>query len=184
MRHADRAIASSNPRSHYRSCKAPSHIDSESFRRPKSRRFLDDIPYDNAARSIWLTAQQLDRTPLMAKAYRVEPDEKLLAKIHLALDYWLVHDFKNPNWGRTRSACRCSSARPRSCFQPNVSKSRPTHREDHGAQRLEEMDRQNLVWGCANEIKRGLITGDDKLVTEGYSRMYEGSKQHSRGDPA
>jgi len=36
----------------------------------------DDIPYDNAARSIWLTAQQLDRTLLMAKAYRVEPDEK------------------------------------------------------------------------------------------------------------
>src|SRR6185437_1854463 len=62
-----------------------------------------DVDYADQARSGWKTQTHISRLLLMCRAWRLSadaghPDAKLLAAIHGALDFWLAHDFKNPNW--------------------------------------------------------------------------------------
>src|SRR5438105_427921 len=57
-----------------------------------------DIDFKDQARSLWPARNHLERTVLMARAYRAAPDHAMLAKIHAALDYWLARDYRNPNW--------------------------------------------------------------------------------------
>src|SRR4051794_16745566 len=57
-----------------------------------------DIDYSDQARSAWLPRQHLERAALMARAYSFSRDRTLLLKTQSALDYWLAHDYRNPNW--------------------------------------------------------------------------------------
>ena len=63
-----------------------------------------DIDYNNKQRSTWTTADHLERTISLLRSYHCAYCDKqassapVLASVHSALDFWLQHDFRNPNW--------------------------------------------------------------------------------------
>ena len=63
-----------------------------------------DINYKDQGRSRWETADHLERVMSLLRSYHCARCGKqagsapVLASVHSALDFWLQHDFHNPNW--------------------------------------------------------------------------------------
>jgi chondroitin AC lyase len=66
-----------------------------------------DIDYADQTPGPWKTSEHLNRLLVLAKAYstpsqKLYRDSGLLARILAAFDFWLAHDFQNPNWWHNR----------------------------------------------------------------------------------
>ena len=138
-----------------------------------------DIDYEDQARSEWKTSSHLINLLRMSVAYRVgadagKPDAALLAKIAGALEWWLDHDPKNPNWwhneigapkllGQTALVLGGALSANQLAGIVNILK-----RSDWS-----RWTGQNLVWGCQIQILRGIVTGETQTVTQAYSRLYD-----------
>jgi chondroitin AC lyase len=138
-----------------------------------------DLDYADQGRARWPLGEHLGRTLLMARASyilrdRNTPEEQLDAKTIAALDWWLDHDLKNPNWWWNEIGVPQFLGEISIFMQPKLS---PKRLDDV----VKIMRRsvwtkwtgQNLVWGTQIQILRGLLIGDAAAVREAYARMYD-----------
>src|SRR5437773_1507168 len=55
-----------------------------------------DVDYADQSRSHWRSRTHLERILQLAKAYRINGQNK--QQLDLASNHWLEHDYRNPNW--------------------------------------------------------------------------------------
>ena len=65
------------------------------------------IDYESKERSRWGTTRHLSNVLYLARAYtsgdtNLRDDLRLKKAVTRSLDYWLTHDFRNPNWWYNR----------------------------------------------------------------------------------
>ncbi|HEV2487968.1 MAG TPA: polysaccharide lyase family 8 super-sandwich domain-containing protein [Terracidiphilus sp.] len=138
-----------------------------------------DINYTDAARSVWVNADHLNRMLVMAKSARLarnggHPDEALEGKILLALKWWTDHDYRNPNWWWNEIGVPELAGEIGSLLGPQLP-------DDARAKIVAIMKRSdwhkwtgaNLTWGVGIEIVRGCLENDPASVAEGFERMYQ-----------
>ena len=134
----------------------------------------DDIDFSDKKRTYWSAEQHMDRVLLMARAYAINRDEKLLANANRALDYWLEHDYQNPNWWHNQIGIPQLVGQTFLLLQPQVTP-KQTKKVIEILKRAtwEKWTGQNLIWGVTIQICRGLIEDDTAAITQAFARMYD-----------
>jgi chondroitin AC lyase len=133
-----------------------------------------DVIYTDQARSNWLTARHLNNLLQMAKANAQQPDAKLKTAIVAGIAWWLKNDPHNPNWWHNEIGVPQLLGETALLMGDDLP-------DDQRAGVINIMKRsvwtkwtgQNLVWGCGNQIVRGILERNEKTVADAYKRMYE-----------
>ena len=68
----------------------------KSLRRPQCN--WSDINYKDKSRGAWKTREHMVRAEYMANALPLAENNSLASSVACSLGYWLLNDFKNPNW--------------------------------------------------------------------------------------
>ncbi|MBV9866972.1 MAG: polysaccharide lyase 8 family protein [Abitibacteriaceae bacterium] len=146
----------------------------------------NDVDYNDQTRGPWKTAQHLDRVQAMAKAYRTpgEPlnsDAALKGKILTSLDFWLQHDYRNPNWWHNQIGVPQTMGAILLLMEHDLS-------PDELAKGLAIMGRSswtneagkpanwtgaNMVWIASNRIIMGCLANSPGTVTEAFSKIFD-----------
>ena len=136
------------------------------------------IDYHQRRRSAWTTTRHLSNVLLLARAYRAPGSKlcgnaELLETLHAGLDYWLEHDFQNPNWWWNRIGVPRTLAPILLLMEDDLSDAQ----REKGLQILRRagigMTGQNLVWVTEITALRGILEKDPKLVATAYARIAE-----------
>jgi chondroitin AC lyase len=166
-----------------------------------------DIDYANTDRSVWTTSDHLKRVLLMAKLARFDRntdqrntdrrntdqrntdrrntdqrntdqrDAVLERDTHLALQWWLTHDYQNSNWWWNLIGVPELLGEIGNLMQPELSQEETSglvavlHRSDW---RGSKWTGANYTWELINQIARGLIENDPALVAAAYRQLGEG----------
>jgi chondroitin AC lyase len=138
-----------------------------------------DIDYGDQSRSEWKAAAHLLNLLRMAVAYRTgaetgRPDAALKQKTMAALRWWLDADPQNPNWWHNQIGTPKLLGEAALFLGEDV----PADALPRVINTLKRSDwskwtGQNLVWGCENQIVRGILARDPEVVSQGFARMYE-----------
>ncbi|MCL4481219.1 MAG: polysaccharide lyase 8 family protein [Bacteroidetes bacterium] len=137
-----------------------------------------NIDYTSKQRGSWQPAEHLSNLLVMARAYQ-QPgsalfhDPKLLAKFHLALNYWLANDFQCPNWWYPQIGVPMSFAPTLILMEEELSAEQRTK----GIQILDRakigMTGQNKVWLSGNVILKSLLTRDVATIRKAAQSIQE-----------
>lgn len=129
-----------------------------------------DIDYGDSSRSVWKTAEHLERLQRMAVAWAdpLSPrfhSDSLEGAIHKAFDYWLYHRFYNPNWWYNEIGVPQLVGNILILLRGHLSR----YERIRG---LEEMDQyringtgSNLIWSAGLGFHYGALTDDTALMT-------------------
>lgn len=133
-----------------------------------------DIDYTDQARSIWQARKHTERLLQMSRAHRLAPEPRLLQSILSALDFWILQDFRNPNWWQNEIGTPQLLGTTAILLGENLTDTRkekllPILKRSAWV----KWTGQNLVWGVTNQIQRGLIERNADTITEGYNRLYQ-----------
>jgi chondroitin AC lyase len=135
-----------------------------------------DIDYQDQERAFWKTEIHLQRVLQISKACRLtkEPDERLQNATAAALNWWLEHDPKNPNWWFNEIGIPQLMGEIGILLRPRLT---PQQRDKISQimQRGKWTTRtgQNLVWLTSIQVMRGLIENAPDTIDQAYKRMYE-----------
>ena len=134
----------------------------------------DDIDYKDEQRSAWPAQRHLDRTLLMARAFRLSRDATFRDKALIAIDYWLAHDYHNPNWWHNEIGVPQLLGQTTLLLQgemkpPQIEAVTKIMRRSVWT----KWTGQNLAWGVTNQIMRGLIENDADAIKQAYERLYD-----------
>jgi len=138
-----------------------------------------DIDYDSASRSFWMAGRHLDRILVLAKSYAT-PGQALYGDADLhrgvvaALDWWLRHDYQNPNWWWNQIGVPQIIGETALLLEDDLT---PERR----AKVLEILSRskwtpgqgQNTVWLAGNSAVKGLLEPDAGLVERAFSAIWD-----------
>jgi chondroitin AC lyase len=130
-----------------------------------------DVDYNDKSRGFWKTGAHLRRTLAMATLHADEkaagtPDQALEAATLLAAHYWIVHDFRNPNWWQNEIGIPGDMASILLLMENEMSP------EDKAAglkiveRATISMTGQNLVWKAGIVFRRALLEGDAALARQ------------------
>jgi chondroitin AC lyase len=137
-----------------------------------------DIDYSSKQRGDWPPSSHLGRLQTMAKAYQKQGsacyhDPALLAKIDLALNYWLTNDFQCPNWWYPEIGVPMSLAPTLLLLETELSK-------DEMASGIKILDRakirmtgQNKVWLSGNVLLKSLLLRDTATIRKASASIQE-----------
>jgi chondroitin AC lyase len=133
-----------------------------------------DIDYTDQARSVWLTSKHVNNLLLMAKANHVAPDPKVKAALVSGIEWWLKNDPHNPNWWWNEIGIPQLLGETAMIMGDDLS-------DDQRVRVIAIVKRsvwtkwtgQNLVWGCGNQVVRGVLERNERTVADAYKRMYE-----------
>ena len=137
-----------------------------------------DIDYASKQRGSWQPADHLSRLQSMAKAYQRNGDSfyhdpALLAKIHLALNYWLANDLQCPNWWYPEIGVPMSLAPTLILMENELTK-------DQIAAGIRILDRsrirmtgQNKVWLSGNVLMKSLLLRDAETIRKASASIQE-----------
>ncbi len=133
-----------------------------------------DVAYADQARSNWLVDKHLNNLLTIAKANAQTPDPKLRQAIISGIGWWLKNDPHNPNWWHNEIGVPELLGEAAMLLGDDLP-------DDQRAGVIKIMNRsvwtkwtgQNLVWGCGNQVIRGILERDAKTVSDAYARMYE-----------
>lgn len=139
----------------------------------------DDIDFADNSRTFWNPQQHTERILLMSKAYRISrdaghPNAELLKQTQRALDYWLQHDYQNPNWWHNQIGTPLLIGQSVLLLQPEI-----TPEQQNKAVEIlrrstwEKWTGANLVWGVSIQALRGLIQNDADATAQSFNRMWE-----------
>jgi chondroitin AC lyase len=139
-----------------------------------------DIDYKDETRGGWKTAEHLSRVKVMCIAFRslkspVCNNTRLAYAIHDALDFWLIHDFKNPNWWYNEIGVPLDIANSYLLFEAQLT----VNEKLKGIMIMERATwwkgwtGANLVWMCNIQVQRGLLTSNETAVTQCLDRIYK-----------
>jgi chondroitin AC lyase len=140
-----------------------------------------NIPYQSKQRGSWEPALHLSYVQTMAKAW-IKPgsdfynNPKLLAKIHLALNYWLDNDFQCPNWWYPEIGVPMQLAPILILMEDQLS-------PEQMAKGIKILDRskigmtgQNKVWQSGNVLLKSLLKRDDATIRKAAQAIQEEMK--------
>ncbi len=137
-----------------------------------------NIKYSSKQRGSWEPSEHLSNLQRMAKAWQKSGsayyhDPKLLAKIHLALNYWLDNDFQCPNWWYPEIGVPMSFAPSLILMEDELSPEQMTK----GIQILDRakigMTGQNKVWLSGNVLMKSLLLRDVETIRKAASSIQE-----------
>jgi chondroitin AC lyase len=137
-----------------------------------------DVDYHDQRRSSWATCRHLSNVMTLAQAYRsaasdLHGDPEIGRAVLTALDYWLEHDFQNPNWWWNRIGVPRTLAPILLLMEDDLS-----HKQRDGGLAILRrsgigMTGQNLVWVTEITALRGILENDADLVATAYRRIAE-----------
>lgn len=137
-----------------------------------------DVDYEDRSRSGWRTPSHLQRVSLLALAFKspgseLRGDSSVRKAVHASLDYWLAHDFQNPNWWWNQIGIPRTLHPILLLFEDELS----TEQLDKGLKILKRarigMTGQNLVWVSEIVAVRAIIQDDPTLAAKAYRRIAE-----------
>jgi len=137
-----------------------------------------DIDYASKQRGNWHPAGHLSKLQTLAKAWQrpgslYYHDIALLAKIHLALNYWLKNDFQCPNWWYPQIGVPMSLAPTMILLENELSK----EQMELGIKILDRakigMTGQNKVWLSGNVILKSLLLRDIETIRKASASIQE-----------
>lgn len=139
------------------------------------------IPYQSQQRGSWEPAIHLSYIQTMAKAWQKSGsafyhDPKLLAKIHLALNYWLDNDFQCPNWWYPEIGVPMQLAPTLVLMESELS-------PEQMAKGIKILDRskigmtgQNKVWQSGNVLLKSLLQRNSEMIRKAANAIQEEMK--------
>ena len=135
-----------------------------------------DIDYENRRRSRWPTAEHLDRVEVLTRAWRkpespLQGADDMLAAARTSLNYWLKHDFRNPNWWWNEIGVPRTMADILLMMKPELENGRMQKGIEILKRARPSMTGQNLVWVTYITAKRGVLQGDAELVDRAFARI-------------
>lgn len=137
-----------------------------------------DIDYDSKQRGAWAPRQHLSNVLNIARAYRhpgnrYYQQESVSKKLHLALNYWLAHDFQCPNWWYPEIGVPMVLAPAMILLEKELT-------EEQFSKGIKILDRselkmtgQNKVWLAGNVLFRSLLTRNVELVEKAAASIRE-----------
>ena len=133
-----------------------------------------DVDYTDQARSVWLTNKHLNNLLLMAKANHVAPDPNLKSALISGIEWWLKSDPHNPNWWHNEIGVPQLLGETAMIMGDDL----PEHQRPGVIAIMKrsiwtKWTGQNLVWGCGNQVIRGILERNEQTVSDAYMRMYE-----------
>ncbi|MBW8327353.1 MAG: polysaccharide lyase 8 family protein [Prolixibacteraceae bacterium] len=140
-----------------------------------------NIPYQSKQRGSWEPALHISYLQTMAKAWQKPGSDfynnpKLLAKIHLALNYWLDNDFQCPNWWYPEIGVPMQLAPVLILMEEQLS-------PEQMAKGIKILDRakigmtgQNKVWQSGNVLLKSLLLRDDATIRKAAQSIQEEMK--------
>lgn len=139
----------------------------------------NDIDYGDKNRSLWKSARHLERLSSLAKlacSLRSlgRPDSSIEYAGIRAISYWVVRDFKNPNWWWNDIGTPKSLGESALLLESVLTKEllagvdKILHRAS-----WKTWIGQNLVWGTSVEIVQGLLDNDTKALQESFHRLFQ-----------
>ena len=137
-----------------------------------------EIDYQDQRRSAWRTPRHLGNVFLLARAYRsprskLRQSSELYSALQASLEYWLAHDFKNPNWWWNEIGVPRGLAPILLLIGDELSdQQRKKGLEILGRAKI-GMTGQNLVWVTEITALRGILEQDPELVAKAYRRVAE-----------
>lgn len=136
-----------------------------------------DIPYSAKQNSAWTASGHLARLLPMAIAYRTpgQPlygDKSLRTQTLAALDYWLAHDYQNPNWWWNQIGVPQYISEIMVLMEPDLSADEMAKGNTILMRSVPRGTGANLVWLAENTILRGCLENDPKVVKDAYDQIY------------
>jgi len=136
------------------------------------------IDYQDRNRSSWKTVRHLSNVATLARAYKSPPSElrgdaALRKAVFSSLDYWLEHDFQNPNWWWNQIGAPRSLLTTLLLLDEELSESERRRGLAILARAKISMTGQNLVWVTEITAIRGILQNDPALVAKAYRRIVE-----------
>lgn len=144
-----------------------------------------DIDYTAQTRGPWKTAQHLDRLRTLSIAYRAPGQNfynnpALKAKLLPALDFWLQHDYRNPNWWHNQIGVPQILGAVLVLLEADIT-------PDELAKGLAILGHSNwnneagkpitwtganLVWIASNRIVLGCLSKSPAIVDEAFTKIF------------
>ncbi len=128
-----------------------------------------DIDYGCRSGGAWRTMNHLSRLRNLAKAYRTREsgfyrDDRTLDRMHLAYNYWIMNDPRNPNWWYNEIGVPRAFGPIMILLEAELSETQLLK----GIRILErstlKMTGQNKVWLAGNVLQRSLLLRDVETV--------------------
>jgi chondroitin AC lyase len=142
-----------------------------------------DLDYADRTPGNWATSSHLSRLLSLAQAWRsndltIRTNLEYQTKLITALDYWLTHDFKNPNWWHNQIGVPRSLGEIILLLENETTPAQLT-------KAVEIVDRSslkkatkgtltgaNLVWLANNQVIRGLLEDSPEVVSEALQALF------------
>lgn len=136
-----------------------------------------DIEYPDKAASEWTPSEHLARLLQMAIAYRApgQPllgDKSLRAQTLLGLDYWLAHDYQNPNWWWNQIGVPEYVSEIMVLMEPDLTPDEMAKGDAILKRSVPGGTGANLVWLSENTILRGCLENNPQAVQAAYDKIY------------
>jgi chondroitin AC lyase len=137
-----------------------------------------DIDYADQTLGPWKTSDHLVRLLTMARLYSalgagLYQDAALRKAILAALDFWLAHDFQNPNWWHNQLGVPMSLGNTMLLMRPELV---PRQVEKGttilGRARLAGMTGANLTWAATVQLARGCLSLAPAVIGEAMDVLY------------
>jgi chondroitin AC lyase len=134
------------------------------------------INYRDKTGAGWKTPQHLKNLTALVLAYKspkspLRNSPKLKQGVFASLDYWLKHDFQNPNWWHNVIGVPCLLGPVLLILDSELT----TPQRKKGIEILKRgklgMTGQNLVWVAEITINRGIMEGNPDLVNSAFRRI-------------
>jgi len=134
------------------------------------------INYQDRSRSGWKMVRHLGNVTTLARAYRspeskLHGDKALRTAVLRSLDYWLSHDFQNPNWWWNQIGVPRALLPVLLLMEKELSDEQRKRAFTILRRAKIGMTGQNLVWVTQITAVRGILEDDPKLVTAAYRRI-------------
>ncbi len=150
-----------------------------------------DINYANQERSGWDASRHYSRLQNILTANgksRLYDDDAYRERMVSLLRYWLLHDYKNPNWWHNEIGMpRTISDIATMMWDVIPQDLRPRTLEliSRGSMKCHKSivswTGANLIWGINNTIKHALLTKDAELLTQAANRALDEMKYDAEG---
>jgi len=128
------------------------------------------VDYADQDRASWTASRHLNHLQTLATAY-ARGAEDLRPAAFSALDHWLEHDYRNPNWWHNEIGVPRLLAPTLLLLGEQLSPSQLERGTAILARATLSKTGQNLVWLAGISAQRGLLLGDADLVAASYARI-------------
>jgi chondroitin AC lyase len=137
--------------------------------------YWSDIDYQSPMRSSWKPSWHLYRVMLLCRAYYKYNDQKYLDAVHLALHFWISHDFQCTNWWQNQINIPFAYTSLMIMLDDQATPDELNYMEEKLIKRIPiyKPTGQNLIWQYDNQARVALLHHDQ----DGFNDLMKGMQQ-------